>query len=429
MNPFTDPAKRAGIYYGWRIVGVLFIVEFTSYGISGSAVTVFFFPMAESLHWSLTKLTGAIVAAGIAGMLVSPFIGMIVDRYGARYVLSGGALSAGVALLLMTRVQEIWQYWLLFAIIGALGMGEVGRLSTPVVIAKWFVRKRGRAVAIATSGTMLGGVILAPVLGFLILAFGWRSTWGILGVFVLVTNVLPTLLWVRRQPEDIGLAPDGSPPVPDNSPNCVSSSREGVARSEVSWTLIEAARTRALWLLILSFNLMGFSTAAISFHLIPFFVTRGMSLQGAGYVLSVSLLFSIFARLLWGLLVERYPVQWCLTVMAAFRALGTLILIAVPYPYNLVPFVLFWGLLGGAFGLLQPIAWADYYGRNFQGSIQGSVRPLLAVSRLGAPLIMAILFDSTDSYYLGFMSAAGIAFGAVMLFAVSRPPIHRSVIL
>ena len=146
-------------------------------------------------------------------------------------------------------------------------------------------------------------------------------------------------------------------------------------------------------------------------------------------MLSVSLLFSIFARLLWGLLVERYPVQWCLTVMAACRALGTLILIAVPYPYNLVPFVLFWGLLGGAFGLLQPIAWADYYGRNFQGSIQGSVRPLLAVSRLGAPLIMAILFDSTDSYYLGFMSAAGIAFGAVMLFAVSRPPIHRSVIL
>ena len=252
MNPFTDPAKRAGIYYGWRVVGVLFIVEFTSYGISGSAVTVFFFPMAESLHWSLTKLTGAIVAAGIAGMLVSPFIGMIVDRYGARYVLSGGALSAGVALLLMTRVQEIWQYWLLFAIIGALGMGEIGRLSTPVVIAKWFVRKRGRAIAIATSGTMLGGVILAPVLGFLILAFGWRSTWGILGVFVLVTNVLPTLLWVRRQPEDIGLAPDGSPPVPDNSPNYVSSSRARVARPEVSWTLIEAARTRALWLLILS---------------------------------------------------------------------------------------------------------------------------------------------------------------------------------
>ena len=425
MSPSTGPTKRTGTYYGWRIVAVLFVAEFTSYGISGSAVTVFFFPMADSLHWSLTELTGAIVAAGIAGMLLSPFIGMIVDRYGARYVLSGGALSAGVALLLMTQVQQVWQYWLLFAIIGALGMGEVGRLSTPVVIAKWFVRKRGRATAIATSGTMLGGMVLAPALGLLILAFGWRSTWGILGVFVLVTNVLPALLWVRRQPEDIGLAPDGPAPTPGHSPNRVSSSWKGVAHPEVSWTLIEAARTSTLWLLILSSNLMGFSTAAISFHLIPFFVTRGMSLQGAGYVLSVTLLFSIFARLLWGLLVERYPVQWCLTVMAGFRALGTLVLIAVPYPYNLAPFVLFWGLFGGAFGLLQPIAWADYYGRTFQGSIQGSVRPLLAVSRLTAPLVMAVLFDSTDSYYLGFMVAAGIAFAAVVLFAISRPPIQQ----
>ena len=156
-NSVPPKGKRRQFYYGWVIVSVFFVVEFVTYSTTGSIITLFFPSMMEEMGWSLTELTGAVTAAGITGMFAAPIVGPLLDRYGARPVLAGGAVTAGVALLLMARVQEIWQYWLLFGVVGALGMGELGRISTPIVVTKWFVRLRGRALAVATSGNMVGG--------------------------------------------------------------------------------------------------------------------------------------------------------------------------------------------------------------------------------------------------------------------------------
>jgi MFS family permease len=147
-----------------------------------------------------------------------------------------------------------------------------------------------------------------------------------------------------------------------------------------------------------------------------------MSLQGASYVLSLSLLMSALSRFLWAFLLEHFSVRICLSTMASFRALGTLALVVVPYPYNIVPFVVGWGLLGGAFGLVQPMAWANYYGRRFQGSIQGTLRPFTGASRLIAPISIAALFDVTGSYAVGFALAFGVATAAALLFVGATQP-------
>lgn len=420
-RPLNQPRRgRRRFYYGWVIVSVFFVVEFVTYSTTGSIITLFFPPMMKELGWSLTQMTGAVTAAGVAGMFAAPIVGPLLDRYGARPVLAGGAVTAGVSLLLLARVQEVWQYWLLFGAVGALGMGELGRLSTPVVITKWFVRMRGRALAIATSGNMVGGMIMAPVMGSVIAWVGWRDTWALLAGAILLLNLPLVLILMRRVPEDMGLLPDG------DSPEALINGSGGAVRrsyaTEQSWTLKTASRTRSLWLMVVASNLIGFATAAVSYHQIIFFVNEGMSIQGASYVLSASLLGSAMARFLWGFLVERFPVRSCLSVMAAFRALGTLSLVVVPYPYNVGTFVIGWGLFGGAFGLLQPIAWSDYYGRSFQGSIQGTLRPLLTASRLVAPLSVAVLFDVTGNYNIAFVFASAIAAAAIGLFWIAKPP-------
>jgi MFS family permease len=410
---------RSRFYYGWVIVSVLFVVEFVTYSTTGSIITLFFPSMMEELGWSLTQLTGAVTAAGIAGMFAAPIVGPLLDRYGGRPVLAVGAVVAGLALLLMARVQEVWQYWLLFGAVGALGMGELGRLSTPVVVAKWFVRMRGRALAIATSGNMVGGMIMAPVMGSVIAWVGWRDTWAMLAGAILLLNLPLVLIFMRRTPEDMGLRPDGDPPEVE-LPDAQTGARSYA--TERSWTLKTASRTRSLWLMVVASNFVGFATAAVSYHQIIFFVNEGMSIQGASYVLSASLMFSALARFLWGFLVERFSVRVCLSTMAGFRALGTLSLVVVPYPFNIGTFVVGWGLLGGAFGLLQPIAWSDYYGRGFQGSIQGTLRPLLTASRLIAPISMAVLFDITGSYDVAFLLAFAVAAASIGLFWAAKPP-------
>ena len=412
-------APQARFFYGWVIVAVLFAVEFFTYATTGSTITLLFPKMTEELGWSLTQLTAAVTAAGIAGMFAAPITGPLLDRYGARPVLAGGAITAGAGLILMMRVQELWQYLLLFAVIGAFGMGELGRLSTPVVVSKWFIRRRARALAIASTGNVLGGMVMAPVAGALIVGIGWRDTWGVMAAGILLLTLPLVLIFMRRQPEDLGLLPDGD--VATREPG-ESANSGAVSGDEATWTLTSATRTRTLWMLVLGSNFVGFSTASVSFHQIPFFLNEGMSIQGASYVLSASLGLSAVSRFLWAFLLEHFSVRVCLSTMAGFRAAGTLALVVMPYPYNIVPFVVGWGLLGGAFGLVQPMAWATYYGRRFTGSIQGTLRPFTMASRLIAPISMALLFDATGSYALAFTLAFGVAAAAALVFVGAARP-------
>ena len=427
--PDTDQPRRGKFFYGWTIITVLFLVEFIAYASTGSTITLFFPKMSESLGWSLTQLTGAVTAAGLAGMVAAPITGPLLDRYGPRPVLAIGAIASGATLLLMTRVQEIWQYWVLFAFIGAMGMGELGRLSTGVVVSKWFIRRRGRALAFAASGNPLGGMLLSPVVGALILAFGWRSTWGILAGAMLLVNLPLVVVFMRRQPEDIGLLPDGDPPREDmRAAPAPTTPRTGPQFDglETTWTVRQAMRTRTLWLMVVGSNLIGFATAGVSFNQVAFFVNEGLSIQGAAFVLSASAMGTASARWVWGFIVERYPIHACLSVMAGIRALGTLSLVVVPFPFNIPTFVLGWGTFGGAFGLVQPIAWSNYYGRRFQGSIQGTMRPFMQISRLIAPFTIAAIFEATGSYDAAFLIAFAIGASSTVLFWAARPPVPPS---
>lgn len=411
-------------YYGWVIVAVVFLAEFTTSGMGGSTISLFFKPMTDELGWSLTSLVGAVTAQAIAGMVTAPIIGPLLDRYGARPVMLFGALFAGVGLLLLVYVRELWQFWVLYAVVGALGMNELGRLSGPVVVAKWFVRRRGRAMALAISGNGIGSMVMAPIIALMIANVGWRPSWGILGVALMALMVPTVLLFMRRQPEDMGLLPDGAAPRPAGPTQDGGTSATPAAEMEPTWTLREALRTRTLWVLVVSLTLVNLATAPMVLLQVPYFINQGMSTQAASYIFSLSWVAFTISRFVWGFLVERIPVRYCLTGMSLCRSLGIFFLVVVPYPLNIVPFLTFSGALGGAASILMPIAFADYYGRASTGTIQGALRPLLSVSQLVGPLFVAAVFDRTGSFGLPFLVAALLGFvgTGVMLFA--KPPTH-----
>lgn len=406
-------------YYGWIVLAVVFLAEFASSGMGGLTVALFFPSMGEDTGWSLTQLTGAVTAQGIAALVISPIIGPLLDRYGARPVMVAGAITAGTGMLLMMTIQSVWHYWVLYAIIGALGMGELGRLSGPIVVAKWFVRLRGRAMALATSGTTIGGVVMAPIIGILITAFGWRSTWGILGITVILMMVPTVALFMRRQPEDLGLNPDGDPDIQEPTRNSGPQ-----PAGEVVWTLREAIRTRSLWVIVISMNLASLSAGGLVYHQVPYFTEQGMSLQGATMVFTISMIGGALSRIPWGFLIDRFPVRTCLASAFAIRSVGPLALLIIPFPYNIVPFVAFWAFLAGSFSLLQPMAFANYYGRTFMGSIFGTLRPLMSLSQLVGPLFIAILFDWTGTFDLALAIVSTLGFIGAAIALLAEPPIH-----
>jgi MFS family permease len=294
------------------------------------------------------------------------------------------------------------------------------------VITRWFYRYRGRAMAIATSGITISGATLAPVIGLLIGAVGWRSAWAVMGLSLMVVIVPLVVLFMRRRPEDMGLLPDG-----DTVESAAAASAGGrkrkTAASEVSWTLKDALRTRTFWVMVLILNTANLSGSILTVHVIPFFTTQeGLSASAAGLILSARFIGSTLGRAMWGFLVERVPMRLCLAGFFTGRALGVLSLILLPFPYNVPGYVLGTGPLGGPMSFMQPMTLSTYYGREYIGSIQGGIRPFLAGSSLAGPLVIALLYDASGSFSVAFGIAGALGLVGALLALAAKPPVKRA---
>lgn len=434
---------RVPFFYGWVIVAAVFVGEFMAAGVGTFVVPMFFEPMSREMGWSLTLVTVGVTAQTVAYSGLAPVLGYFLDRFGARPVMLFGAIAAGTGLLMLTQVREVWHFWILYATVGALGLHEIGGFTGPVLITKWFVRFRGRAMAIATMGTTIGGMVMAPIVGALIATVGWRGAWQILGVLVLVVMVPLVLVFIRRQPEDMGLLPDGekageAPPAgaagvagePASGQEREQASghrggdkveRRRNAPAEITWTLKEAMRTRTLWLLVVAMNLVHVSATAIVVHMVPFLTLQeGLSAPTAGLVVSARLVASTISRAIWGLATERFPINLCLGVAFASRAMNPLTLVLLPYPLNVAGVVLT-SFTGSGFQVLQPMAFANYFGRRYSGTILGSVRPFLTVATLVGPLLIAAVYDLTGTFTPAFVFAGGLGLvsAVIALFATA----------
>ena len=170
-------------FYGWLIVLITFTTAMTTAGISGYGLSFFIVPMSEELGISRTQFS-AIAVFRLALLPLLPFLGLLVDRkHGPRLLVTIGSIIAGLVLMSTSLVQELWQFYLMYGVIFGLAMFSMGgQLVGPAVISKWFIRKRGRAMAIGTMGISTGGFIIAPMAGWFVGEFGWRTAWVLLGI-------------------------------------------------------------------------------------------------------------------------------------------------------------------------------------------------------------------------------------------------------
>ncbi len=211
-------SARPRLYYGWVIVVVALVMNIAASPTNAVAFSFFVAPMSDDLGWSRGTLAlGLTFRLGVAGV-TAPFIGILVDRIGARLLGTAAGAVAGVSLVGLAFVNDLWLYYLLFAISGLSGFGgPAGQLLTTVPVAKWFQAKRGRAMAIATVGMPLGTALYIPLLQAIIDGFDWRLAWVVSGLLVLVLAVPACALLMRKDPESLGLTIDGDAS-PDDAP-------------------------------------------------------------------------------------------------------------------------------------------------------------------------------------------------------------------
>ena len=355
------------------------------------------------------------LAMGVA----SPFVGRVIDRYGARRVIAIGALIAGLGFVLLSLMNTLWHFYASYAVIGV-GMAAMGHVPSSTIVSNWFKKRRGTAIGIMSSGIGAGGIALAPLVGgYLIPNFGWRVSYLVLAVLTWVLIIPLALLVIKTKPADMGLYPDGI------------EAPEAVAMTEASpptakgVTLRMALATPAFWLIAVSFLTADFSRASTIQSQVPYLEDIGFPVAIAAGALGGVGLGSLVGKFGFGWLCDRIPPKYACFIGLGLLAVSIIILMNVE-PAS--PLALIWlyailiGLSAGSWLPTMSMLISTNFGLAAYGTLYGLVAFAQAIGVATGPLMAGYMFDTMGTYHWAFIIF--LALGAVAIptiLAVRRP--------
>jgi MFS family permease len=397
---------KTRIFYGWVVVAISFVT--IAVGLTmRSSFTVFYVAILREFGWSRASTAGAyslaLITAGLAGLAM----GALIDRFGPRTVMPAGATILSLGLLGLYRMTTIWEFYFLFGVVVSVGVSALWWVPHAAILSNWFVKKRSTALGIAMAGMGTGGVIFLPLIQYLILKFGWRETFVIMGAVVFLTLVPLTAIFQRHKPEDMGLAPDGAPESAERTgPRRL---RESVvvdtAWASRDWSIGTALKTRRLWLLFFVSVGTGFRVSVIT---------------AIGIAAVVGSLGSVAG----GFFSDRFGREIPYTLSCIVTVLGIVILMLIgdmSHPWLLAAYALLFGIGSGSNTPLLPAIQADIFqGRHF-GSIFGFTNLGFGVGGAVGPWFAGAIFDATRSYTIAFSAVVVVVLATVLFVWMAAP--------
>jgi MFS family permease len=408
---------RLPFFYGWVILACLCCCGFARQGPAVATLSIFVEPMTSEFGWSRTALSGAVSLGGILAALTSPLIGPLLDRQGARMMLCAAVLLTGVSTMLLSVIQSILGFYLLFCIArmnfaGPFDLGIYGAVNS------WFLARRAIVNAIIGLAQMVGLVLMPLIAHLAMRTDGWRGGWLAVGGTVLSIGLLPAWLVLVRRPEDLGLLPDGGPP----SPSSADGTAAPVGMAEPHFSRAQALRTPAFWLLSLYTVAVYPVQAGISLHQAPHLLESGLSASVAATVVSTFSFTAALAGLGFGLLARRMGLRSLLAISGAALGTSALLMLGIASAWQAYLAACSFGAGIGGIMTLLPLAWADYFGRASFGAIRGVALSLQVTAQAAGPLLSGLLRDLSGSYVLSLTTFAALSFFSAFIAVLVRPP-------
>ncbi len=390
MNAPTLIKKK--LYYGWIIVIVAALVGLSETVYFGPVIGSFIKPITSEFNWTRSQFVGALSLGSLLGGLTAAFVGPLVDKYGARWIVFTGTLVLGGTLVAASRVNSLPTFYMAIAGGSICFNGCIG-IALSTIVPKWFIKKRGKALAMMNLGIRIGVSVNPYVANALISSYGWRTAMATMGVMVWAVAVIPAAVFLRRRPEDMGLLPDG-----EDQPSITRGQVKSGAKIERSFTLKEALRSKSFYFLIAALSLVFVSSTGILFNMVPILTDQGLSSSSASLVILTWSSLGILGTLTSGFLADRISVRHVASGAFVIMGVGIFIMSQINGLATAYAFAVVHGIVWGAWNNLQILLVADHFGRESLGSIRGVIQPVQTIVSAAGPIAAASAFDLTGSY-------------------------------
>ena len=423
----TKPKRN----YGWVILGLCFGNLIVEGGVTRSQPV--FLPALRQGFGGSAAMTAAIFSAsGFFGGLAAPVLGKILDIIGPKYMFP----LAGIVILLgwwaCSMVNHMWQLFIFYSLISALGHISIGSFTTTAVLAPWFPKSKGVMLGIADSGNATGQAITPPLLQLAITHYGWRAGFRIFGILFFLIAAPLNFLLQKRAPDAVQQFPSPENILEENTESSIDTRSQLGDISDDAYKF-NALKEPAVWMLLVSRATASISNQMTSLHIIAFFVMAGYGEMQSAAAIGAAGLFGIGARPVFGILSDKIGREIVFTIAMGMTFMAVLVILLFTGGaslWALIIFVALTGLSDGLSGLLLGAKAADIYPSNVLGSVMGVVHVGRTMGTAVGGILTGLLFDMNGNYDLAYWIAAVLALlsivaaWAVIVFE-TKPQVHK----
>lgn len=407
QNILQVPGAKPGVFYGYIIAIATFSIFLVVFGMRFT-YGVFFTPMANDLGWSHATTSLAYSISMLMEGTFNIILGSVNDKYGPRVVITLSGILIAVGYCLIPLASSVWQFYLFYG--GLIGIGT-GGMFVPMVstIARWFKVRRSLMTGIVLSGVGFGMLIMAPLANRFIESFGWRTTFLMMGIIILIIVTL-SAQFLKRDPSTMGLLPYGDTAKAYN--------RKLPTEGQ---SLKQAFRKYQLWFIMFMLFFYGYNLLSISIHIVPDAIKLGVSATIAASILATLGGFQIVGRIGMGAMADYIGNKRVFVVafIAGIISLIWLTFNSVTWAFFI--FAIVFGVAQGGIASTQSPLVASLFGLKSHGLIFGVCGFFFTLGGALGPYVTGYIFDITGSYHLAFIICIGIGVLGLILTLLIRP--------
>lgn len=425
-------ARRLPFFYGWIVIAVAFITMAIGVN-SRTAFSLLFPPIIDEFGWARGTIAATFSVGFIVSTIMTPVIGVMMDRFGPRLILPMGGVLTSLGLVSATYATESWHFYLTFGVFAVGGSTFMSYIGHMLFLPNWFDRKRGFALGLAFSGVGVGSIILFPWMQRAIENEGWRFSVIVIAIIILAIVVPLNFLFQVHRPIDLGLEADGGKPNDIELGRAIKIDRENRIVDQVwaqtEWTAAKAIRTKQFWLLSVSFFSALYVWYAVQVHQTRYLIDVGISAEVAALALGLVGLTGVIGQIYIGALSDRIgrELSWTLALLGYLLTYICLFLLRIwPSEWLMYLMVGLQGFVGYGLAAVLASVPADLFAGKRYGSIFGLLGATTTMGAALGPWATGVFFDIWGNYDIAFVIAMTFCMVSIVAMWMAAP---RKIIL